>query len=201
MPELNLILSDRFALDDANAVRTALSEHLSVGEPRFWLRKSVDPTLISIIQLMGTAAAWLPLSAAATIYLSTLAKRAGDATWDGIASLLKRKEVKPLADVATTLATTASKMEGKVEIVVGLSLPDDSFGAAVTIKGKSPEDVAQAVAAFVVHVEALSKTMQAEVEAGRAPLRRAAVEVQGDGSLLVKWYSHDESEEHERRIP
>ena len=203
MSELNLILSECFDTEDAAAVHAALNEHLSLGQPQPFIRRSADPTLISFIQLVGDAAAWLPLAAASTFfvsYLSTLGKHAGDATRDGIASLFKRKEVKPLADVATTLATAANKADGEVVIVVGLNIPNYNFGTVVIIKNGNPADVAYNLAAFVIHAEELSKTMLAEVAAGRAPLGPAVVEVQDDGSLLVKWHSQADFKEHKIRI-
>lgn len=198
--ELNLILSERFDTEDANPVRAALNKHLSLGQPQLYVRRSAEPALISFIQLVGDAADWLPLKAAAAVYFSTLAKRAGDATWDGIASLFKRKEVMPLADVATTLATAANKADRETEIFVGLDVPDVFFGTVVRITDGDPEAVAYKLAAFVIHAEELSKMMQAEITAGRMPIGQANVEVQDDGSLLVKWRSQPDFKEHERRI-
>lgn len=74
MSELRLVLSERFDNDAGNAIRDALMEHLSVSEPMFRFQKSFDVTVVSVIELIGGVAAWLPLSAAATVYLSTLAK-------------------------------------------------------------------------------------------------------------------------------
>ena len=205
--EISFTFTECIDTEDADAVRAALNEHLSLGQPQFFMRLSAEPTPISFIQLVGDAAGWLPLAAPAavflTVYSSTLAKHAGDATRDGIASLFKRKEVKPLADVATTLATAANKADGEVEIVVGLNIPDDYFGTAVRIKDGNPEAVAYKLAVFVIHAEKLSLMMQAETAAGRTPIGRATVEVQDDGSLLVKWRSQPDFpdfKEHERRI-
>lgn len=200
MPELNLTLPGRFDTEDAEAVRAALSKHLQVGRPLFLLQRSAGPPPVSIIQLIGDAAAWLPMTVPATVYLSTLAKRAGDATWDGIASVLKRKEVKPLADVAAALAAAADKAGGEAGIIIGLDIPDDHFGTVVIIRDRNPAAVARKLAAFVVHVEELSRVMRAEVEAGRPPLGQATVEVQDDGSLLVTWCSQHDLERHEKRV-
>ena len=144
---------------------------------------------------------WLPLSAAATVYLSTIAKHAGDATWNAMRSLFGRKEVKPLTDVATTLAVTANKVNGEVHIVVRLNVPDDYWGTCIFIRGRNPEEIARKMAAFLVHIEELSMAMQAETEAGRTPLGGAVVEVQDDGSLRVKWRASGDSRERERVIP
>ena len=98
MSELNLALTYKFAAN-AEAIRAELSEYLKVSEPRSNIAQSVDPP--SFLQLLGDASAWLPLKAAAAVYLSTLAKRAADATWNQLVeSLFKSNEVKPLTDVA-----------------------------------------------------------------------------------------------------
>ena len=64
---LVLVLSDDFESRDAEAARAALGEHLEVGEPTFFGRFAADPDLVSMIRLIGEAAAELPLSAAATV--------------------------------------------------------------------------------------------------------------------------------------
>ena len=140
------------------------------------------------------------LVAAATVYLSTLAKRAANATWDRLASGFNSKEVKPLTAVAKTLATAADSVDGEVTIAVGLNIPDDYFGTAISIKRRDPEEVARVLASFIVHVEQISKAMEAEVKAGRTPLGRASIELQDDGSLLVSWVAQDDFSRHELRI-
>ena len=195
MSELKLVLSEKF---DAEAIRAELSEHLKVSEPNFLFFKSADPP--SIIQLLGDAVAWLPLSAPAAVYLSTLAKRAADATWDGLASRFNSNEVKPLTAVAKTLATAADSVGRKVTIVVGLNIPDDRHGTAISINPGNPEEVAHVLASFIVHVEQISKAMESEVKAGRAPLNGARIELQDDGSLLLSWEASDDFSRHELRF-
>ena len=195
MSELSLILSRKLpAVDD---IRAELSKHLKVGQPRYFALMSADPALPSFVQLLGDAMAWLPLYAAATAYLATLAKRAAEATWDKIAN---RNEVKPLTDVATTLATAAARVDGKVEVTVGLNIPNEYFGTSIPIKSSDPEAVAHVLAHFVVHVEQLSKAMQDEIAAGRAPFGAPIIELQDDESLLVRWQTSDGSA-HETKIP
>ena len=204
MSTLELTLSDRFGTEDADAVCAALSEHLCLGKPRSLFRQSADPNLPSVVQLVGHAAGWSPLKVAATAFFSahiaTLAKRAGDATSDGIATRLKNKEARPLADVATTLTETANRPGGKAEIVVGLNTPGDHFCTGVRITEDTPAAVAFKLAAFVVHATSLEEMMLAETAAGNAPCGQVTVEVQVDGSLLVKWRSQPDFKEHERRL-
>ena len=201
MLELNLVLSEKFNKDDAEAIQADLSKYLKVGKPKIMFRRSADPTLTAFIQLLGDAAVWLPLALVAKTYLSTLAKRAADATWDRLAAHFNSNEMKPLADVATTLTIAAERVGGEVEIVFGLNIPDDHFGTAISIKSPEPEEVARVLASFIIHVEQLSKVMQAEVEAGRAPLGRAIIELQDDGSLLIRWQKQDDLSTRELRLP
>lgn len=201
--ELHLLFSARVDTNDAVAVRAALGEHLVVGTHKERLQKSADPSLNVFIQLLGEAACWLPLVVPATFffksYLSTLGKHAADATRDGLRQVFKNKEVKPLADVSTILVKIANKVDG--EIIVGLDIPDDSFGTAIRIKTQKPEELAYQLAAFLVHVEVLSNRMKAEVAAGHVPRSGVVVQVQDDGSLLVKWHTQINNKDYEIRIP
>ena len=189
MTNLSLVLSERFSTQDAHTLRETLTAHLKVGEPQWLVRKSADPGLSSIIEIIGSATSWFPLKAAATVFLSTLAKHVGDATWNSLRSLFKSNEVKPLADVATALVETANKVEGRVEIVLGINVPDEFRGTCISIKAGEPEEIARRLAALVVRIEKVSEVMQEEIDAGREPLGGAVVEVQDDGSLLIRWHS------------
>ena len=193
-------MSEKFNMDDAAAIQADLSRYLKVGKPNIMFRRSADPTLTAFVQLLGDAKVWLPLGAAAAAYLSTLAKRAADATWDRLAAHFHSNEIKPLADVATTLTTAAERVGGEVEIVFGLNIPDDHFGTVISIKSSEPEEVARVLASFIVHVEKLSKAMQEEIEAGRVPFGPAIIKLQDDGSLLIRWRKQDDLSVHELRL-
>jgi hypothetical protein len=132
-------------------------------------------------------------------YLETLGPIAAHATRDGLAALFKKDEVKPLAEVATALADAREASSGRIEIVVGLNIPDRHFGTALHITANSAEEIARAVAVFVTRANELSAIMKAEVEAGRAPLGRAVITLEKDGGLTVRWRSKDFAE-HEKRV-
>ena len=79
--QLKLTFSREFDTGFANSAKAELGAHLEVRGPFFYFQKSADPSLgPQLVQLIGDAGAWLPLGAAATVYLSTLAKRAADAS-------------------------------------------------------------------------------------------------------------------------
>ena len=199
MPQLELAATELIGSQRAERLATDLRRHLDVADPYTIARKSADQ-LPQYIQLLGHAALWATLAVPATVfltsYLQTLGRRAADASWDGVAALLKKDKVKPLADVATALAD--AKRSG-IEIVVGLDIPDRYFGTALHIAADSAEEIAHALAVFVTHADQLSVAMKAEVEAGRAPLGRALITLEKDGGLTVRWPTKDFAE-HEKRI-
>ena len=196
MSELILTISEQS--DDARTLHAALNRYLDVSEPRFAFQGATSPP--SFIQLLGDVAAWLPLSAAATIYLGAIAKRAGEATWDGLASLFKSKEVKPLANVATALVEAADRIAAEVTISVGLSIPDDYFGTSISTKSLDPVEVARVLSTFIVRAEQIAKTMLVEIECGRGPLGPVIVELQEDGSLVLKWLTAADKKTYKKRI-
>ena len=187
-----------FRTGDVESIHFELNEYFVVDKPVPRIHKSVD--LIEIIIMLGTAAEWLGLREAVKVYFTTLAKHAADATWNKLASLKETKEVKPLVDVASTLTTAAVRVDEKVIIIIGINTPDNNFGTQLSIQPTDVEGVIHDLASFIVHVEELSAAMQREIEAGREPLGAANIEIQDDGSLLIKWIERN-MKEHLLRIP
>jgi hypothetical protein len=147
---------------------------------------------------------WLALLYSAKVflksYLETLGQRAADATSDALAALFTKDEVKPLADVAKALADAREPSSGRVEIVVGLDIPDPHFSTTLHITANSAEEIARPLAVFVTRANELSTVMKAEVAADRAPMTGAVITLVQDGGLTLRWQSKDFAE-HEKRIP
>ena len=204
MPALELTVTEQIDAQQAQRLATALRRHLNVDGPFTFFRKGADPAAIpQYIQLIGDLVWWLPLLVPAKwflkSYLETLGPMAAHATRDGLAALFKKEEVKPLADVATALADARDASSGRIEIVVGLNIPDPHFGTALHITANSAEEIAHALAVFVTHANELSTIMKAEVAAGRAPLGRALITLEKDGGLTIRWRCKDFAD-HEKRI-
>ena len=192
MSELSLEMTEKFIRNDYESVRSELNQYLNVRKPTILFRRSADPTLISFIELMGEVVAWMPIKAAATVFLSRLAFRAADATWDNLASLRKDKTVKPLKDVAATLVKAADLIDGELTYRFGFKIPHDDTSTEIFIEARSPEELERVIATFVVNLEELFIAMKAEIDAGRTPpLRHAIAELQDDGSLHVKWQTEN----------
>ena len=197
---MHLELTEKFFRSgNVESIHSELNKFFAVDKPLPLIRRSLD--LIEFIILLGAAAEWLGLRDAVKNYFMILAKHAGDATWNRLASLKQSKEVKPLVDVASTLTMAAKQVDGKAIIIIGIKIPDNNFGTGLSIQPINVECVIHDLASFIVHVEELSAAMQKEIEAGRVPLGPANIEIQDDGSLLVKWIGRDDLKEHVLRIP
>ena len=148
--ELRLVLTEKFTETDASEIRAALNRHLRVSKPGRYYRASIDPP--SVIKLLGAAALWLPLVTAATAFaksfFSTLGKRMADAAWDSLAARKEHKDIKPLIDVVNTLVSAADHVEGRVYIDVGLDIPDDFFGTAISTESRDPLELARILIVF-----------------------------------------------------
>lgn len=109
MSEMSLVLSEKFTAEDAASIRAELGRRLQVGKPVSLRQRSIDPP--SVIQLLGEAAAWLPLVVAATAFaksfFGTLGKKAADAAWESAAAWKENKDLEPLVDVVTALIAAA----------------------------------------------------------------------------------------------
>ena len=201
--ELTLVLSEKFTEGDAKSLRAALGRRLQVGNPRFVGRAAANPP--STIQLLGAVVTWLPLAAAATAFvtafLKTLGTKAANAAWDSAAAWFKSKEGAPLADVVKALVAAAERVDGEVRIGVGLSIPDDHFGTAIWTDSHDPVEVAKKLSALITHAERISETMQVEIECGRRPVGPAIVELQGNGSVVLRWVAASNMRVHGKHIP
>ena len=200
MSELNLIVSQDHDALRLERLVASLSARFEIGETTSVSHRSEEAT--SFIRLLGECATWtVPLGAAATVYLSTLAKHAADATWSGTRALLRSKKVKPLADVATALAEAAGNREANVVVSVGLSMPDAHFGSTVAINpSHSPEQVARVLATFVLRADEVRRVIEAEVAAGRGVMPPVELSVDKAGALRVRWKSKSDLSIHEKLL-
>ena len=201
MSKLNLVLKGNFDEDVIKTVHTRLNEHLKVGKPKSYLTESADQVLIYAIELIGDFAFWLPLGAAATVYISRLSARAADATLDGLASLFKDKKLKPIVNISTALATVANSVDGEVEIAFTINFAVNQFGTAKPCKARDPEDVARVLSSLVANAEQLSEATQSVIdELHGSPPGGVNVQLQDDGSWLITWLDPDNHILCKRRI-
>ena len=199
MTELNLSVSGKFNERDIQTIRIALGNYVKVGNPSRVFQRSADPP--SVIELLGEVPLWVPLTAAASAFLAQIAKRAGDATWDRLASLFQGKEMNPIIDIATTLSTVIDEIDGEVKIVFGLNSPDEICEATISANAREPAEVARALSSFVVHADLISEFLHSEFGQGRRPFGPVIVTLKDDGRLLLKWCDETDFQNREKCMP
>ena len=200
MATLHLTLAGDIEPSEADHLAQSLRNHLDVEDPRFLVRKDEVGVILQFVQLIGDWVAWIPLGASVTAYLVRLGQRAADASWVAAQNHFKRKEIKPLADVATTLAQAKRAFGDATEIIVGLDIPEKIWGTVLIIREDDPVKIAYALAKFIDAAETISVEIKKEVAAGRAPLGRAEITLEADGGIIVRWQSQADFSRHEKRI-
>ena len=202
MSELSLTLSEKFANEDATAIRAALSPYFKVSGPRRVVLRSFDPP--SIVELLGGVKAWkllaIPAAAFTTSFFVALGKRAANSAWDSASEWKRNKDIKPLRDIATTLVETANRVGGEVTISFGLNIPDDYSGTVIETRSRDAMEVARVLATLVVHAQRIADIVQAEIERGHEPSGEVFVELARDGTVKIRWHARSDFKAHERLI-
>ena len=138
------------------------------------------------------------------MFLSQLAKNAADDVWKNkarITAALTDTAVAPLRRVAAALARARQMSPGPPSVTIGLGLPDDSHGTAVTWTPDDVEESAWVLACFAQHATAIEAFVRKEMEAGRLGRGGVRLLLQRDGSFDVIWMHPESREEFRRRIP
>ena len=203
MPELSLVVTEKFTEDNSQSLRIALSRHLKVSDPQKHHRASIDPS--SFIQLLGEAEAWLTLATAAkavfAAFVLEITRKAAGATWEHWKERLKsNKETKPLIEVVQATVETAKSVDGEVNIGFGLNIPDNNFGTTFWVDSRDSVEMTKVLAAFIVRRNEISEMIQAEIEHGREPFGPCIGELQDDGSVFIKWQTSN-FEAYGKRMP
>jgi hypothetical protein len=168
--------------------------------PSFRTVPSAQP---SFVQVLANAALWTLLLVPATRFLAQIGKRAADDVWDHkkeMSEALKEAAVLPLKRLAGAINACRAASIRKPDVVVGIPLPEDYFGTAIRFKPQSPEEIAWAVANLVVKAPDVERVIRAEMLGKRPPLGPVQIELQPDGSLIIKWMDRIEMKIHETRV-
>ena len=192
MSEVKLTVSEKFTPEDAESIRSRLGCHLPVGTTQRIHRASFDPP--SLIQLLGAVEAWqileIPALAFVTWFSITIAKKAGEATWDRFSDQKNNKDIEPLVAVVTTLVEATPRGDGEVHIGIGLNIPDNFYGTVIWTDSCDPIQVARNLSVLVVNAKKIARTAQAEIEHGNKPVGSFVIELENDGSMTIRWTDH-----------
>jgi hypothetical protein len=189
--------------DLLDQLKTDLQPIIEITNTRSVSFRSAEPH--SLLQLLSNAIEWIhPLKVAATIFLSQLAKEAATDFWKNkkkIAMLLKDASVKPIKIFASSISKSLkTSKQHKTRFSVGLSIPDDYFGTALTFLEEDEEEIAWIISNFVIRAEQIENAVREEMSGVNKPLGRVFLTIQPDGGFLLQWMDGDKLERHERKI-
>jgi hypothetical protein len=186
-PSLELVASEGADL----RIVSVLSAHLNIAPGKYmFLRASADTgDLPQFIQLVGEAAAWLPLSIFAAAYLKRIAEKAADTTWDAIKRKLNRsnKDEAAFVESVSSLIDARSKLGERSALIIGLNYPESYWGTVVVIKEREEEEIARKIAMFVLNADKISELIHKEVDAGAKPLGYVYIEFPSAGHIKLHW--------------
>jgi len=144
-----------------------------------------------LLQLLLDAATWTNLlKVVATVFLSRVAQLAADDLWKlkkRIFSRLWESPNNPISKLAEILAQI-KQQDPRVEIRLGLPLPDRHSGVLLRVEGSDDPEIAQ----LIVELAAAAPTIEEEVkgisQADGWPLTGIHLSMSADGTFTAFWH-------------
>jgi hypothetical protein len=179
-----LLLTEGFDRPAVAELNAALGPILNLEGMDFHFRRSGSP-LEQVIQLIGSWQFWVAgLGIYATAFLAQLGKRNADSLIEVIGKLLRSKDLKPLADTAMALTSTAAADGSQASVVVGIDFPDGYAGTCLFIGKVSPEQAAYDIARFVALAEKIDAAIRGEATRGGRPIGNVFIKLTDSGATL-----------------
>lgn len=204
MSEVKIMLSEGFFRRNMAPLRAELSAYVACSEPQYIVRRSAEP-VAQFIQLVADLPAWAPLVPPATVFSTSYAARLGsrfaDWTADRVLSRGQRNDSKSIADLAHTVTSYASLIQGPVEFRVGLAVPDFYFGTVFTVDAKNEADILRTLNLFLMHAAEIDQVVKRHIADGQGPITGARVKYDDEGTIIVTWNSQEDWKERSFRIP
>ncbi len=185
------------------ALKAEAAPVLRIDDGREVVLLSADPP--SFIRVLADAIDWtLPLKAAAGVFLSQLAKNMADDLWKNKADIAKAMGSAAAFPIRKLLGAFEKAREisrKSTTFAVGVPVPDDYFGATVTVPMNSTEDSAVTLAIFVHHAQEIEHTLQQHLSGGHKIVGPVQVRSEPNGSVLLVWMDRDSLSTVEVRLP
>lgn len=187
MPEvlIDVNTTDDIGLDNRDQLVEDLSASIKIGEIRETHFRGADG-LPSYIQLIGNWQAWVPIVAAATVFLKKIAERAADDAYP----ILKTGAQDVFHLFVEALSRARGRADDIPQIIVALDVPDDYFGTSLSISTSTEIDAAVLLANFVAQSQKIHRAVQAEVDNGARPVGGFKLAALEDGRFEVTWTEH-----------
>jgi len=159
----------------------------------------------SFMKVLADALDWtLPFKAAVGIFLTELAKNMADDLWKNkveIAKALGSAAAFPIRKLIGAIAKAREISGERTTFAVGVPVPDDHYGATVTLLVDSTEDSAVTFAIFVHHSQEIERTLKRYISAGSRIVGPVRIRPEPDGSVVLLWMDRVSQSAVQVRLP
>ena len=162
-------------------------------------KSGTDP---SLIQIIAEIIEWLAIfKEAATVFLIELSKEEAKDFYknkDKIFKALKLAIVSPLKRISRVLSKVKKKLPDKTNIIIGIPIPNYYLGTILSIDSKQEEEIAWAVANFIVRIESISEFIKEISSSELKPLGPLNLILLEDGNIKLTWMDQQNMNNHEK---
>jgi hypothetical protein len=169
-------------------------------EPRLAMHKSESAP--SFLQIIGEIIQWLdPLKVAATAFLLELSREAAKDVYKNKAKIIKALKVATVTSLnhfSEVLSRIKKNLPSRTKVAISIPIPDNFFGTTLLIESDKEEEIAWAIANFIVRIEAISKFIKKISESELKPFAPLHLTLLEDGNLKLTWMDQKNMEMHEK---
>jgi hypothetical protein len=186
----------------ADTVESISSELIPVFGPlEFRKTDFKSHAAASVIELLGGRDEWsAALGIAGSEFLSGLVKESATDLLNSrskIETILDQALLKPLKVLTSVISGAMLK---QTQFSVGITLPDGSLGAALTIPNDNKEFIAWTLSSFTLQADVVETVVRDIAQSEYAPAGRIQLLVQPDGGFLLKWMDKHHEKIHSLKI-
>jgi len=196
---VKILSTEDISLEDLRDLQRELrpSVELEVQENQYFFKSAEPPSWIAFF---ADGSWWLKaFGAYAALYVAEIVKEAGKTTWKNrrvVAAAARSAGESTIRAFARALSRLRVKITPRTDLLVGLPVPDQDFGARLHLEATDQELLEIQLALFFHHLPRLTQLIRSQQLDTRAlgPVQLRLLE---DGGLEVAWL--DSASERERR--
>jgi uncharacterized protein YodC (DUF2158 family) len=147
------------------------------------------------IQILADLITWkMVLGISATAFLTKFAQKAGEDAYDvskAVTQYLATQVARKLRAIATAVFKASQAAPAQTSIAVGFPIPNTFFSTAWQFRATSEEDVAINMAIFALKAEAINEALETVVMKTGGPGTGVFLEVNADGSVVLRWHNSE----------
>lgn len=173
----------------AQIQNAAASVGLDVKSELHGFKAAEGPTYIQVLAELLTWKTILGITV--TAFLAKFAQKAAEDTYDlfkATTKYLATEAAQRLRTIASAVFKASKEGNPKTYIAVGFPKPNTFFGTTWRFKAENEEEVALNMAGFALKAEAINEALETVVLKYGKPATGVFLEVNKDGSVILKWH-------------